>query len=123
MSIGRCSHGGCVRGSVLPLTARTLHLLPLVAVQVFEVAVVPLHRVGGPCALEPGGDRVGAFARAKAVLPAEALLLYAGALRFTADVLGIRGSAMCFPECVSAGNERDGLLVIHRHAAEGFSNV
>ncbi len=68
-------------------TGRTLRQLPLVAEQVVEVVVVPLRRVGGPCAFQPAGDRVAAIAAAKAVLPAEALLLEAGTLGFGTDVL------------------------------------
>ena len=94
-----------------------------VAVQVLEVVVVPLHRVGGPCALQAAGDRIAAFAAAKAVLPAEALLLQVGALWFGTDVLVLRSSTMCFAERVSAGNERNRLLVIHRHAAERLANI
>src|SRR5215471_8172872 len=97
--------------------------LPLVLVEVLEEPVVPLRRVIGPCALQPAGNRSGAFAAAKAVLPAEALLLQAGALRFGTDVLGIRGSTMCLTDRVAADNERKGLLVIHRHTAERLSNV
>ena len=58
----------------------------------------------------------------KAALPAEALLLDAGALGFRTDQRRI-ASAMTFAESVSSGDERDGLLVVHRHAREGLSNV
>src|SRR5205814_560492 len=59
----------------------------------------------------------------KAVLPAEALLLQAGTLWFGTDVLGIRGSTMSLADRVAAHDERNRLLVIHRHAAERFANV
>ena len=103
--------------------AGTLRQLPLVAEQVVEVIVVPLHRVGCPCAFQAAGDRIGAFAAAKAALPAQALLLDAGSLGFGTDVAGPDRSTMGFAKRVSAGNERNRLLVIHRHAAERLSNV
>ena len=64
-----------------------------------------------------------ALAAAKAVLPAEALLLEAGSLGFGTDVLVRISSAMGFAERVSAGDERNRLLVVHCHATERLSNV
>src|SRR4051812_36192291 len=61
---------------------------------------------------------MGAFAAAVAVLPAEALLFKVGSLRFRSDVLRRRGSAMSLAEGVSADDERDRFLVVHRHARE-----
>ena len=58
----------------------------------------------------------------KLLLPAEALLLQAGAFRFGTDVLGIRGGTMGLADRVAADDERKRLLVIHRHAAERLSN-
>src|SRR5262249_33231170 len=75
------------------------------------------------CALQPAGNRSGAFAAAKAVLPAEALLLEAGPLWFGTDVAICWGSTMSLADRVAAHDERKGLLVIHRHAAERFANV
>ena len=57
-----------------------------------------------------------------AVRPAEALLLHAGPLRFGTDII-LSGSTMCFAERVAAGNKRNRLLVIHRHAFERLANV
>src|SRR5262249_26267186 len=104
-------------------TARTLPQLPLVAEQVVEIAVVPLHRVAGPGALQAAGDRVVALAGSKGVFPAEALFCEGGAFGFGTDVLSRRGSTMGFAKGVTAGNQRNGLLVIHGHAAERFPNV
>src|SRR5207249_12156025 len=86
----------------LPGPAGTRRRLPLVAVQVLQEIVVPLHRVRGPCALQPAGDGIAAFAAAVAVLPAEALLLERSTLRLWTNILGRRGSAMGFAEGVSA---------------------
>src|ERR1700720_1779651 len=93
------------------------------AEQCVEVPIVPLYRARGPCAFQTAGDRVGAFAAAERVFPAEALLLNGGALRFGADIFARIGSAVGFAERVPAGNERNGLLVIHRHAGEGFADI
>ena len=59
-------------------TGRALRQFPFVAEQVLEEVVAPLRGRGGPGDFQAAGDRVGAFARAEAVLPAEALLLEAG---------------------------------------------
>ena len=96
--------------------------LPLVLEQVVEVPVVPLRRVVGPGALEAAGDRVGALAAAEAVLPAQALLLDRAALGLRPDVLGT-GGAVALAERVAADDERDRLLVVHRHAGEGLADV
>src|SRR5262249_11549101 len=53
----------------------------------------------------------------------EPLLLKAGALRFGADVLEGGGGAMSLADRVAADDEREGLLVIHRHAGERLTNV
>ncbi len=124
--IVRVGHGafrGCILGSPLLSTGRALRQLPVVVEQVVEVVVVPFGRVGRPCALRAARDGVVAAAGAVAVLPAEALLLETRALGRCADVFGIAGSAVAFAERVSAGNQRDGLLVVHRHASERLSNV
>ncbi len=104
-------------------TGGALRELPLIAEQVVEVVVVPLRRVGGPCALQPAADRVDAFAAAKGVLPAEALLFDAGGLGFGTDILARIGSAVGFAERVSAGDEGHRLLVIHRHAGERLPDI
>ena len=100
-----------------------LRQLPLVAEQVLEEAVVPPGRGGRPGALEAAGDGVRALAGAVAVLPAEALLLERGALGLGADVALRVGRAVGLAERVPAGDQRDGLLVVHRHAAERLADV
>jgi hypothetical protein len=94
-----------------------------VAEQVLEVAVVPLDRVPGPRTFDAAGDGVNALAVAKAVLPAEALLLDASALGCGADILRRIGRAVGLAEGVPAGDERHGLLVVHGHAGEGLADV
>ena len=112
-----------IRGSVLLRTGGARRQLPVVLMEVFEVPVVPPCRLVGPGAIQPAGDRVGALTAAKPVLPAEALLLQAGALWFETDVLGGRGGTMGLADRVTADDERNGLLVVHRHAGERLSNV
>ena len=85
---GTVPAAGAVLGRPLVRAGGALREFPFIAEQVFEVVVVPLHRVGGPCALQPAGDRVGAFAAAKGVLPAEALLFDAARPR-------VRGRHTC----------------------------
>ena len=101
---------------------RALGELPLVAEEVVEEAVVPLGRRRGPGDLEAAGDRVGALAGAVGALPAEALRLDRAALGLGADVVAVAG-AVGLAERVAAGDQRDGLLVVHRHPAERLADV
>src|SRR6476661_4156854 len=96
--------------------------LPLVLEQVLQEPVIPLDRIIGPRALQPAGDRVRAIAVAVLVFPAESLLLNRGAFGLWTDVLNRRRGAMRLAEGVAAGDERNGLLVVHRHAAEGLAD-
>src|SRR6185312_16151485 len=66
--------------------------------------------------------RVGAHAGAVGALPAQTLLLERRALGLRADVLS-RGRAVRLAEGVTSGNQRERLLVVHRHPAEGFADV
>ena len=93
------------------------------AEQRLEEARVPRRRGVRPGALEPAGDRVGALAGVVAVAPAEALLLERGALGLGADVLVGVGGAVRLAERVPARDERDRLLVVHRHAVERLADV
>ena len=72
----------------LPRTGWALRHLPLVAEQGVEVAVVPCHRGGGPCAFDAAGNRIAALAAAEAALPAESLRLDGGALGLGTDMGG-----------------------------------
>src|SRR5688572_13679537 len=120
MSIGRGGHyaRGTRFGSKLLPAGRARRQLIVVVVEVVEKTGVPLRRLAGPGALEPARDRVGALAAAKLVLPAETLLLQAGALRFGADVLRGGSGTVGLADRVAANDERKRLLVVHRHAGE-----
>src|SRR5208283_1858520 len=72
---------------------------------------------------QAASNRVIAAARAKFVLPAEPLLLNGRALGHWANILVRIGRAVGFAERVTAGNERNRLLVIHRHAGERLSDI
>src|SRR5205823_5118695 len=95
---------------------------PLIFMEVVEEAVVPLRRVVGPCALEPARDRVGALAGTGGVLPSDELRLYRRGLRFRTDVLRTVRT-MGLADGMAADDERNGFLVVHRHASERFANV
>src|SRR5215469_10873350 len=115
----RCSP---VLGNPLVLTGGALGELPFIAVQVFEKVVVPLYRVGGPGTLQAAGESVPAFAAAIAIFPTQALLFDGGGLRFAADI-AFRTSTVGFSERVPASDKRRCLHVIHRHAAEGLTDI
>ncbi len=108
----------------LPLmgTGRALRQLPFVAEEVFEEAVAPLRGRGGPGDFQAAGDRVAPLAGAEAVLPAEPLLLQARRFRLGRDV-GRGACAVRLAEGVAAGDQGDGLLVVHRHATEGVADI
>ena len=91
--IVRIRHGaGACAILRLPLmrTGRALGQFPFVAEQVREEVVAPLRRRRGPGDFQAAADRVTAFAGAKAVRPAEALLLDAGRFRLGPDMLSPR---------------------------------
>ena len=111
-----------VLGHPLVSACRTLRQFPLKAEQIFEVVVAPLRRRGGPGNLQSAGDRVTAFASAKAITPAKALGLDASSLRLFRDVL-CRRRAVGLAKAVTASDERDRFVVIHGHATESFANI
>jgi hypothetical protein len=108
----------------LPLfgAGRAFGELPFVLEQVLEKQIAPFGRRLRPGDFRTAGDGVGAEARAMLALPAEALILEGSAFRRRADQRRIAG-AMGLAEGVAAGNQRDGLFVVHRHAEEGFTDV
>src|SRR5207302_4198871 len=59
----------------------------------------------------------------KTVLPAKPLLLNRRTLGLTANILIRIASDMGFAEGVSAGDQRDRLLVVHRHPRKRLANV
>src|SRR5206468_12644294 len=123
VGVGHSVGTGAVLRGPLVRTGRALHELPLVAEERLEVAVVPAHRGGRPRALKPAGDRVGTLAAAMAVAPPEALLRQGGAFGLGTDVLVRVGRAVGLAEGVSAGDQGDRLLVVHRHATERLADV
>src|SRR5437867_709768 len=103
-------------------TGRAPGQLPFVAEQVLEVVVAPLRWRRGPDDFQAAGDRVTSLARTKFALPAEALLLDAGAFRLSAHQ-GLIASAMGFAEGMAASNQRDRFFVVHSHAREGLADI
>ena len=124
--VGRAVRVGDGRLGVLrhPLVGagRALLELPLVAEEVVVEAVAPLGRGAGPGDLEAGRDRVGTLARAVGALPAQPLPDDRAALRLQSDVVAGRG-AVGLAERVAAGDQGDGLLVVHRHPLERLADV
>src|SRR6185312_14475333 len=68
------------------------------------------------------GDGVAADAGLVLALPAEALVLDGAAFRLRTDQRRIAG-AVGLAEGVAARDQRDRLLVVHRHAEEGLADV
>src|SRR5262249_38092309 len=111
-----------VLGPPLFRTGGALRRLPLVLEQVLEEEVAPL------CWRLRRGDlrtaRNGVATEAAAVLafPAEALLLKRSGLGRRTDQRRI-ASAVRLAETVAAGDQSNGLLVIHRHAEKCFADI
>src|SRR6185437_7508128 len=63
------------------------------------------------------------LAALETLLPAQALLLQRGALRLRPDELVRVTGAVGLAEGVAAGDQRNGLLVVHRHPAERLADV
>ncbi len=80
-----------------------------------EIVHAPLGRIRRPGAFQTAGDRVIPLAAAEAADPAKALLGDAGGFGLGTDEGGIAGT-MAFAERVPAGDEGNGLFVVHRHA-------
>ncbi len=111
-----------VLGHPLLGAGRRLDLLPFVLEQVLEEVVAPQRRRFGPGDLEAARNRVGAASGAVVAHPAQALRFQRRGFRIRA-LVRFRGGAMALAEGVAAGDEGDGLLVVHRHAAESGADV
>src|SRR4029450_12767168 len=116
------NRGGSVLRPELIGPSRALLQLPFVLEQVLEKAVAPLRRRRAPGDFRAAGDRVFSYPCAVAALPAEALLLNGRTFRLGTDQRAVAGP-VSLAEAVSAGDERNRLLVVHRHALEGLANV
>src|SRR5581483_2602806 len=112
-----------IGGNPLDRARRTLCLYPVEGKQVVEVLRRPRNRIHRPGALESAGHRVACLATSALVFPAQSLLLGAGRRGLGAHTLGWIMGAMRLAERVSAGDERNGLLVVHGHATEGLTDV
>ena len=124
---GSCASGIVGLGAVLRLpllgAGRALGQLPFVLEQVVEEVVAPLRRRLRPGDFRAAGDGVGADAGAVLALPAEALVLDARAPSGSGPTQRRIAGAVGLAEGVAAGDQRDGLLVVHRHAGEGLADV
>src|ERR1700732_915741 len=114
---------GAIFRCPLMRTGRALRQFPFVAEQVGEEVVAPLRRRRGPNDFQAAADSVSTKTFAKFILPPQALVLNVGAFWFVAHILSGNCSAVGFAEGVTAGDERNGFFVIHRHARESFSDI
>src|SRR5262245_33906035 len=95
-------------------TGRALGQFPFVAEQVPKEVGAPLRWCCGPDDFQAACNCVAAFATAKTVLPAKALLFNARALRLWTDMNCI-ASAMGLTKSMAAGDEGNSFLIVHGH--------
>ena len=101
---------------------RALGQFPLVFEEILEVVVAPLGRSLAPRDFQTARNGVGAFARLVTALPSEALFFDRSRFGLGPHILGL-GRPVGFSESVAARVERDGLLVVHRHAGKGLADI
>ncbi|SII60021.1 Uncharacterised protein [Mycobacteroides abscessus subsp. abscessus] len=124
LTLGHRDHvvAAAVDRTPLDVAALVLELLPLVGEEDVEELVVPAGRMVGPRDLDAAADRVIAVPGAEVGLPAQTLLFERGALGVGA-LVALGAGAVGLAEGVTAGDEGDGLLVVHRHPTEGVADV
>ena len=110
-----------VLGLPLDGARRALGLHPFVLEEVFEEIVTPLRRRLCPGDFQTAADGVLAAAGAVVADPAQPLRFHVGGFRLRPLVRLGRG-AVGLAEGVAAADQRDGFLVVHRHASEGFTD-
>src|ERR1700723_4105275 len=103
--------------------SRALFQFPFVAEQVREEVIAPLRRRSRPNDFQAAADSVTTKTFAKFILPSKTLILDVGTFWLGAYILSGNGSAGGFAEAVTAGDERNGFLAIHRHARESLSDI
>ncbi len=107
----------------LPLdgASRAAGLHPFVLEQVLEEVVAPLRRRLRPGDFQAAADGVSSAAGAVVADPAQALCFQVGSFRVR-PLVGLGRGAVRLAESVAAADQRDGFLVVHRHALEGFAD-
>src|SRR5215470_13540689 len=108
----------------LPLlrTGRALRQLPLVFEKILKKQVAPFRWRLCPGDFGTAGDGIGSYSCAVSALPAKALVLDGAAFRLRTDERGIT-RAVGLAKTVAAGDQRDGLFIVHGHAEEGLADV
>src|SRR5262249_9512399 len=101
---------------------RTLRQLPFVFEQVLEEEVAPLCRCLRPGYFGTAGNGVRTDAGAVRAPPAKPLIFDGAAFRFWSNQRRIP-RAVCLAERMTAGNQRNSLFVVHRHAEECLANI
>src|SRR4029079_2487724 len=118
--VGDC--GVCAFRLPLLCPGWALRELPLVFEEVIEEEIAPLRRRLRPRYFRTTGDRVGADAGAVLAFPTTALVLDGAAFRLRADQRRM-ARAVGLAERVTAGDQCDGLFIVHRHAEECLANI
>ena len=123
VGIGNRVRALAVLRSPLGGTGRTLGLLPLEVEQEGQILVRPRSGLGCPGALETACRCIDSLAGAALVRPSESHRSDICSRGLYTNAVGGLVSAMCLAEGVPSGDESDRLLVVHRHAPEGRSDV
>ncbi len=106
----------------LESAGRTFNDIPVIFEQSLQIAHIVFSWVWLPGTFQAAADRIAALAAPETALPAKTLLLDGRTLRFSTDMRS-RPGAMTLAEGMAAGNERNGLFVIHGHAGKSRADV
>src|SRR4029434_2577273 len=103
-------------------TGRALREFPFKTDQVLEEGVALLCRSRRPDTFETACDGMGSHSTLIGARPTEALCRDTCAGRFNADMCGSVRRAVSLAKGVTAGDQRNGFIVVHRHPAERLAD-
>ena len=123
MCIWNCFSCRFISGNPLCCTSGRLCLLPLVLKERLKVGVIPCRWSWCPSTFEAARNSFCAISLAIGVLPTKTHLFDRRTFWFCTNIFSWICRTMCFTECMSTGNECNGLFIIHSHTSKCFANI
>ena len=112
----------CILSHPLLGSSRTGGQFPFVVEQILKVIDSPLRRSGCPGDLRSSSNSIGSATRSVGTGPTKTLLLNRGTFRFWPHMRDIP-STVGFSKGVTASNESNGFLIVHRHTTKGLTDI